>query len=59
MSTIVLLDSGASHNFIAAPQAIKFSNSIHKFFLYPDKPIEVHLANIFSVISHQIVHLPL
>ena len=41
----VLLDSGASHNFIAAPQITKFSNSIQHSFLCPDKYIKVHLTD--------------
>ena len=54
-----LLDSGTSHNFIAAPQVTKFSKSAQKFFLCSSDPIEVHLTNNYSVISHQIVYLPL
>ena len=59
MSTHVLLDSGAPHNFIAAPQVIKFSYSIQKSLLCSSKPMEVHLADNFLVIFHQIVLLPL
>ena len=55
----MLLDSGASHNFIAAPQVTKFSNSIQKSLLYSAEPMEVHLADNSSVISHKIVHLTL
>ena len=47
----MLLDSGASHNFIAAPQVTKFRNSVQKFFLCSVKPMEVHLANNSSIIS--------
>ena len=38
-SASVLLDYGASHNFTAAPQVIKFINSIQKSLLYPVKPM--------------------
>ena len=55
----VLLDSDTSHNFIAAPQVTKFSNSTQKIFLCFYKPMEVHLADNFLVTSHQIVYLPL
>ena len=55
----MLLDSGASHNFIAVPQTIKLSKSIHKSLLCPINPIEVHLVENSTVISHKIVHLPL
>ena len=55
----MLLDSGVFHNFIAAPQVIKFSNSFKKYFLYPDRPMEVHLTDNYSVVSHQIVYLTL
>ena len=56
MSLSAQLD-GASKNFIAIPQIIKFSNSIQKFLLCSSKPIELHLAESSSLISHQIVHL--
>ena len=59
MSSSVLLDSDASHNFIAAPQVSKFSSSTYKSLLCSDYPVKVHLADNSSVISHQIVHLPL
>ena len=55
----VLLYSGPSHNFIAASQVIKFSNSIQTFLLYSYNPMELHLAYNSSIVSHQIVHLPL
>ena len=54
-----MLDNGASHNFIAAPQITKFSSNIQKSLLCPFEPMEVHLASNSSVISHQIVDLPL
>ena len=48
-----LLDSGsASHYFIAAPQITKFSNSIQKSLLCSTKPMEVHLDDNSSFISH-------
>ena len=59
MSASALLDSGASHSFIVAPQVTKFSNSTQKFLLCSAEPIKVHLAENYSVISDQIVHLPL
>ena len=59
MSTSVFLDSGASQSFLAVPQCIKFNNSFQKFLLYSAKPTKLHLADASSVISHQIVHLPL
>ena len=43
-----LLDNGASHNFIAAPQVIKLSNNIQKSFFCPYKPVEMHLADNIS-----------
>ena len=59
MSADVLLDSGASHNFIAAPHVTNLSNSIQKSLLCSDEPMELHLADNSFVISHHIVHLPL
>ena len=53
----VLLDSGASQNFIAAPQLTIFNNSIKKSLLCPDESIEVLLADNSLVVSHQIMHL--
>ena len=55
----VLLDSGASHNFIAAPRIIKFRNGVEKSLLYPSEPIGVHLSDNYAAISHHIVHFPL
>ena len=52
-----LLDGGASHNFIAAPQVIKFSKSIHKSFLFPAEDMKVQLTYNSLVIFHQIMHL--
>ena len=57
MSASALMDSGASHNFIAAPQVIKFSNNIQESLISSFKPMEVHLADYSSLISHQIVCL--
>ena len=51
VSASALLDSGASHYFIAAPQLIKFINNVQKSISYPGEPIEVHLADNSSVIS--------
>ena len=59
VSASAVLDSGASHNFIAAPQFTRFSNNVKKSFFCPGKPMEVHLADNSSAVSHQIVHLPL
>ena len=59
MYASVLLDSGASHNFIAAPQATKFSNNAYKSFLCSVDPMELHFSDNFSLFSHQIVHLAL
>ena len=59
MSASALLNSCASHNFIAAPQATKSSSSFYKSLVYPDELIEVHFLDNSSIISHQIVHLPL
>ena len=59
MFSSVLLDSGTSFNFIAAPQILKYSNNIQNSFLFPFEPMEVHLDDYYSVISHQIVYLPL
>ena len=55
----VLLDSGASHNFIAAAQVTEFCNSIYNFLLCFAEPMEVHLADNSLGISHQVMHLPL
>ena len=57
MSTSLLLDGSASHNFIAASQVTKYNNSIWKLLLYLDNPIKVPLADNYSVLSHQIVQL--
>ena len=59
MSTSALLDTGASQNFIAAPQATNFSNNFQKSLLCSAHSMEVHLADNSSVISHRIVRLPL
>ena len=53
-----LLDSGASHNFIRAPEVFKSSNSVWKSLLCPDNPVEVHLDDNFPVIFHHFMHLP-
>ena len=58
MSASALQDSGASHNLIDAPQVIKFINTIQMFLLCSAEPMEVHFADNFSVVSHQIAHLP-
>ena len=57
MSASILLDSGASHNFIAAPQLIKSSKSVQKLLLCPVVSKNAQLANNSSVVSHQIVYL--
>ena len=59
VSVSAMLDSSTYQRFIAAPQVIKFSNIIQKSSWCPDEPIEGHLDDNSSVISHQIVHLPL
>ena len=59
MSISALLDRGAYHNFIAAPQATKFEKSVHKSLLWSTGPMEVHLDENYWAISHQIVHLPI
>ena len=53
----MLLDSGASHNFIAAPQGKRLSKSIQKCLLCYYEPRGVHLANNSLFISHQIMYL--
>ena len=59
MFASVLLNSDTSHNFIAAPQVIKFRNSVHKSFLYSAEFLEVYLAENSSIIYLQIMQLPL
>ena len=55
----MLLNSGAFHKIIEAPQVSRFNNSAQKQLLYPDEPMEMHLASNSSEISHHVLHLPL
>ena len=59
MSASALLDSSASHNFIAAPQVTKLSNGVQKSLLCSVEPMEVYLADNSTIISRQIVNFPL
>ena len=51
LQTTALLDSGASHNFIAAPQATKFCENSQEHILTHTEPLEVHLADNTIIIS--------
>ena len=47
MPKIILVDSNASHNFIAASQDIKFSISVQKSLLCSDEPIKMNCLILF------------
>ena len=47
-----MLDSGASHNFIAAHKVIDFSYSVKMPFFCSYEPMKMHLSDNYLVISH-------
>ena len=45
-------NSSVSHNFKAPRQVAKFDNSIQEFLLCTAEPMEAHLTDYSSLISH-------